>query len=65
MLRDYTEPYPGAKARVSNALKVMLTAYLAARMRSSADAMLAELEGETEKCSENAENTNIQSYFKE
>ena len=49
MLRDYTEPYPGAKERVGNALKVMLTAHLAARMRASADVMLAELEIEQEK----------------
>jgi hypothetical protein len=49
MLRDYCEPYPGAKERVSNALKVMLTAYLAARMRASADAMLSELEQNAEK----------------
>lgn len=55
MLRDYSEPYPGAKERVSNALKVMLTAYLAARMRSSADGMLAELEQEGKKSLENAE----------
>ena len=55
MLRDYTEPYPGARERVSNALKVMLTAYLAARMRASADGMLAELEKEGKKSLENSE----------
>ena len=44
MLRDYSEPYPGAKERISNVLKVMLTAYLASKMRSSADSMLADLE---------------------
>ncbi len=55
MLRDYTEPYPGAKERVSNTLKVMLTAYLAARMRFSADTMLAELEKESKKSLENAQ----------
>ena len=49
MLQDYREPYPGAKERVSNVLKVMLTAYLAARMRTSADRMLSDLEEET-KC---------------
>jgi hypothetical protein len=53
MLTDYKEPYVGARARVSNALKVMLTAYLAARMRASADSMLTELE----KSSENKEIT--------
>lgn len=56
MLRDYSEPYPGAKERVTNALKVMLTAYLAARMRSSADSMLAELEKDGQKSLENKEN---------
>ena len=56
MLRDYREPYPGAKERVSNALKVMLTAYLAARMRASADSMLAQLEKEDRNPLENDEN---------
>ena len=65
MLRDYTEPYPGAKERVGNALKVMLTAYLAARMRFSADLMLAELEEEGKKSSENEEITSKETYFKE
>ncbi|MBE6943586.1 MAG: DUF1836 domain-containing protein [Ruminococcaceae bacterium] len=55
MLRDYREPYPGAKERVSNALKVMLTAYLAARMRASADSMLAHLEKEDRNPLENDE----------
>ena len=55
MLRDYTEPYPGAKDRVSNVLKVMLTAYLAAKMRASADNMLAEMEIELKNSSENQE----------
>ena len=49
MLRDYIEPYPGAKERVSNVLKVMLTAYLAAKMRISADRMLIQLEEQTKK----------------
>ncbi len=49
MLRDYVEPYPGAKERVSNVLKVMLTAYLAAKMRNSADRMLTQLEEEIEE----------------
>ena len=46
MLQDYREPYPGARERISNVLKVMLTAYLAARMRDSADRMLAQMEKE-------------------
>jgi len=49
MLQDYKEPYAGARERVSNVLKVMLTAYLAAKMRSSADDMLTHLETETGK----------------
>ena len=55
MLKDYAEPYAGARERVGNALKVMLTAYLAARMRASADVMLAELEIEQEKPTINSE----------
>ena len=57
MLRNYNEPYPGAKDRISNALKVMLTAYLAAKMRASADSMLIQLENEMEKSLENQEIT--------
>ncbi len=49
MLRDYSEPYPGAKDRISNVLKVMLTAYLAAKMRVSADRMLTQMEKETKE----------------
>ena len=49
MLRDYMEPYPGAKERVGNVLKVMLTAYLAAKMRNSADRMLTLMEEEVKK----------------
>lgn len=55
MLKDYAELYAGARERVGNALKVMLTAYLAARMRASADVMLAELEIEQEKPAINSE----------
>jgi hypothetical protein len=44
MLRDYSEPYPGAKDRINEVLKVMLTAYLASKMRASADSMLSDLE---------------------
>lgn len=58
MLRDYAEPYPGAKERISSVLKVMLTAYLAAKMRTSAETMLIELEFEAAKSSENKENAN-------
>ncbi len=43
-LADYTEPVPGAKIRVEKALRVMLTAWLAARIRAQAEKMLEELE---------------------
>ena len=42
-LRDYTEPVPGARERIEKALRIMLTAWLAARMRQAAEKMLEEL----------------------
>ncbi|MBO5953901.1 MAG: DUF1836 domain-containing protein [Oscillospiraceae bacterium] len=42
-LSGYREPVPGAKARIENALRIMLTAWIAARMRSSAEQMLQQL----------------------
>lgn len=39
-LSDYREPVPGAKERVKLALRIMLTAWLAARMRQEAEKML-------------------------
>ena len=39
-LEDYKEPYEGAKERVKTALRIMLTAYLAERMRQEAEKML-------------------------
>lgn len=39
-LMDYVEPVPGAKERVKQVLRVMLTAWLAARMRQEAERML-------------------------
>ena len=42
-LADYREPVPGAKARIEKALRVMLTAWVAARMRHAAETMLQEL----------------------
>ena len=40
MLADYAEPVPGAKRRVKEVLRVMLTAWLAACMRQEAENML-------------------------
>ena len=42
-LADYQEPVPGARARIEKALRVMLTAWVAARMRHAAETMLQEL----------------------
>lgn len=42
-LSDYEEPTPGAKARVKEVLRVMLTAWLAARMRQEAERLLSQL----------------------
>ena len=42
-LADYAEPVPGAKERVKTVLRIMLTAWLAARMTQEAESMLNEL----------------------
>ena len=42
-LCQYQEPVPGARERIEKALRIMLTAWVAARMRYSAEAMLQEL----------------------
>ena len=42
-LADYQEPVPGARARIEKALRVMLTDWVAARMRHAAEKMLQEL----------------------
>lgn len=42
-LAEYAEPIPGAKERVRQALRIMLTAWLAARMQQEAEKMLEAL----------------------
>ena len=42
-LENYEEPVPGAKVRVKQVLRIMLTAWLAARMRQESEKMLAQL----------------------
>ena len=42
-LKDYQEPVPGARARVEKALQIMLIAWMASRMRQTAERMLQEL----------------------
>ena len=41
--KDYVEPVPGARDRIEKVLKVMLTAWVAARMRQEAENMLKEI----------------------
>ena len=43
-LADYEEPVPGARARVEKALRIMMTAWVSARMRQEAEALLRETE---------------------
>ena len=43
-LADYREPVPGAKARVKEVLRIMLTAWLAARMAQETERMLKDLQ---------------------
>lgn len=47
ILSDYEEPVPGARARIENVLRVMLTAWVSARMRQEAEKMLSEMNNET------------------
>lgn len=42
-LENYREPVPGAKLRIEKALRIMLTAWLASRMRQAAEKMLEQL----------------------
>lgn len=45
-LADYTEPVPGAKARVEKVLRIMLTAWAAAQLQVAAEKMVAALNAE-------------------
>ena len=42
-LAEYQEPVPGARARVEKVLRVMMTAWIAAKMRHKAEEMLRDL----------------------
>ena len=48
ILADYQEPIPGARERVREVLRIMLTAWAAAQLRQTAEKMVRELK-ETEK----------------
>lgn len=43
VMADYTEPFPGAKEKIIRVLRIMLTAWVATRMRQEAEKMFAEL----------------------
>jgi DNA-binding transcriptional MerR regulator len=43
-LMDYKEPVPGARVRIEKALQVMLTAWIASRIRTEAEEMLLALQ---------------------
>lgn len=45
-LSDYGEPHPGARVVVSRAMRVILTAFLAAKLKRRAEDLLAQLEEE-------------------
>lgn len=42
-LSDYEEPVPGARDRVKQVLRIMLTAWFAARLRQEAEQMLSQI----------------------
>ena len=44
-LEDYEEPVPGAKKRVEQVLRIMITGWAAARLAQEAEKMLTALEG--------------------
>lgn len=43
VMADYAEPIPGTKERIEKVLRIMLTAWVATRMRQEAEAMLDQL----------------------
>ena len=43
VLQDYAEPIPGARDRIAQVLRIMLIAYIAARMKEQAETLLTEI----------------------
>lgn len=43
VLQDYAEPIPGARERIAQVLRIMLIAYVAARMKDQAETLLTEI----------------------
>ena len=48
ILADYPEPQAGARERVENVLRIMLTAWAASQLRQSAERMVTQLYNEGE-----------------
>ena len=44
VMADYEEPFPGAREKIIRVLRIMLTAWVAARLRDQVDGMIADLE---------------------
>lgn len=44
VLADYSEPVPGARERIAKVLRIMLIAFIAARMKAEAETLLAEIQ---------------------
>ena len=44
MLGDYQEPIAGARERIAKVLRIMLIAYVAARMKEEAETLLTQLD---------------------
>ena len=43
VMANYAEPVPGAREKVTKVLRIMLTAWIAARLKDQTDAMIVEL----------------------
>ena len=43
VMANYVEPFPGAKERIIKVLRIMLTAWVAGRLRQESETMLAQL----------------------
>ena len=43
VMENYAEPFPGAREKVTKVLRIMLTAWIAARLKEQTDSMIAEL----------------------
>lgn len=44
VMENYAEPFPGAREKVTKVLRIMLTAWIAARLKDQTDAMIADLD---------------------